>query len=400
MLNMRAIKKRVVSFPIAQRNKKHPFEFGNVRSQDRAMAAARIKAAGQGALLGPTGGLNTGLKIRSGQPPGGRSMELAFRTVQQFFESRAVENQLKPWSVLGFMSDSLEPNGLAGVLHSVGDRVQFINITSGTFLHALFSAYHLLSDKAFEPALPSPGQFIEASADAAFGFPNPVHVPIAIERRDRAVKFAVTALRVIFFHELAHVLRGHAIYVTSNGSSSAGDVLVESGPPKPESIQSVDVRRRALETDADDFSGRFMAKEFFREFAPGDLTLTNTKFAAKAFEVLVGVVLTYSAFAKSEGYHSGSLRAYILLGAMFEELGLDTKVSAKWTFQRVDALQQLMIDNTLLHASANVLNADEAKALQVETLTYRDANMLDWLRHMHPTLRPKEPSATATSTAQ
>ncbi len=403
MLNMRAIKKRVVSFRIAQRNKKHPFEFGNVRRRYRTAAAAQIEKAGQGALLSATSVLNKGLKIDGVQLLESGSLERAFRTVQQFFESHAVENQLKPWTVLGFMSDSFTPNGRVGVLCPADDldreRVQYINITAGTFLRALYSAYHLLSDKAFEHTLPSPGQFTKAQADEAIGLANPIHVPNAIERRDRAVKFAVTALQAIFFHELAHILRGHAIYVKF-GIATADGVLIEPKPKSPGSIQSADKTPIALETDADDFSGRFMAKAFFREFAPDELTFSNPQFCAKAFEVLVGVVLTYSLFEKNAQYHSGSLRAYILLGSMFGELGLDTKDSARWTFVRVDALQQLMIDNNLLDASANALNADEALALAKDTLAYRDAKMLDWLRHMHPTLQPKEPGATATSTAQ
>lgn len=380
MASINHIKNRLLSQPIAQRNMRNPFEFGNVRTQDRIQAAVRIKLNGQGLPLGAGGVLDTGLTIPNGIPPGVNSAKLAFRTVQRFFESWNVESRLRPWSVIGFMSDSLDPNGLAAVLHDESEDVQYINVTAGAFFHTLYSAYHLVSDQRFEPTLPLPGQFTEARADSLFGVN--IRIPSSGERRKLATRFAVAALRITFFHELAHILRGHAVLMCRSIAKQSHEGIAEVSPLNSPLPLIVDLRRRALETDADDFSGRFMARQFFQDFTRAELTFENKKFRDRAFQVLVGVVLMYSWFAESDGYHSGSLRAYLVLGSMFIELGLDVKITAKWTTDRVDALQRLMVDGGLMKSLSSLsIDSIQVSELNEKTIEYREAHMHEWLQY-------------------
>lgn len=374
------IVKKLLSQPIAWRNKRNPFEFGNVRTQDRIQATVRIKLNGQGCPLSAGSTLDTGLSISDGVAPGINSAKLAFRTVQRFFESRAVENRLKPWSVLGFMSDSLDPNGLAAVLHDESDNVQYLNVTAGAFFHTLYCAYHLLSDSRFEPDLPLRGQFIEARAERLFRVN--IRIPSSVERRRLATKFAIAALRVTYFHELAHLLRGHTVYVRRSNATQAHEAITEVSATEGSMPINVDLRRRALETDADDFSGRFMARQFFQDFTREELTFEGKKFRDRAFQVLVGVVLMYSWFVESDGYHSGSLRSYVVLGSMFTELGFDVKFTAKWTTARVGALQQLMVEGGLINSMGSLsIDSAQFRDLAEKTLEYREAHVHEWLQY-------------------
>lgn len=377
MLDVSRMIKRLRSLPIANRNKRHPFEFGAVRSQDRILASVLVQRSGQGQLLHPASALDTGLYMPDGVTPGIRSAAVAFRTVQRFFESASVERRLAPWSILGFMSDTLQPNGLASVLHEDDECIQFINVTAGAFFHTLYSAFHLASDRRFEPNLPRPGEYIEAQAEKLFAIT--LHVPAAPERRTLAMRFAVAALRVTFFHELAHILRGHVILLRRE-LGAAGSAITEAASNSTTSTPSVDLHRRALETDADDFSGRFMAKQFFSGFTKEQISFEDARFRAKAFEVVVGVILMYSWFAESEGYHSGSLRAYLVLSSMFIELGLDVNTSSKWVTERVSGLQTLMIERGLLPKSVGFISKFQLQDLNEKTFAYREAHMRDWLQ--------------------
>lgn len=377
MPTMREVKNRVFSRSIANRNKEAPFEFGNIRSQDRMYASALIRDANQGNLLSSQCSFDTGLLLPNGIAPGIKSAAFAFRSIQRFFESHAIEQRLKPWSVLGFMSDSMVPCGLAGVLSSEDDSVQFINVTAGAFFHTLYSAYHVVSDSRFEPSLPGAGQYIPARAEKLFSIE--LQIPASEERRRLATKFAITALRVTFFHELAHILRGHLPYLRQNIGGSEGIVISETSDQIKNTTKIIDLNRRALETDADDFSGRFMAKQFFQDFSKEELSLQHSRFRARIFEVLVGVVLMYSWFAECEKYHSGLIRAYVVLSSMFVELGLD-KESAKWMHDRISGLQQLMIERQLLPKNVPFVDGDQSQDLIMQTIDYRESHMREWLK--------------------
>jgi hypothetical protein len=368
---------RFRSLSIASRNKRHPFEFGSVRSQDRIQASLLVERSGQGQLLHPECALDTGLYMPGGVTPGIRSATVAFRTVQIFFESASVERRLAPWSILGFMSDTMEPNGLASVLHHDNECVQIINVTAGGFFHTLYSAFHLVSDRRFEPNLPRPGEYIEAQAEKLFAIT--LHVPVAPERRALAMRFAVAALRVTFFHELAHILRGHAVFL-QHELGAVGAAITEAPSNSTADTSNIDLRRRALETDADDFSGRFMAEQFFKGFSKHQISLDDARFRAKAFEAVVGVILMYSWFEETEGYHCGSLRAYLVLSSMFIELGLDAKASGKWLTDRVSGLQALMIERGLLPKGVGFINEFQLQDLSEQTFAYREAHMKDWLQ--------------------
>jgi hypothetical protein len=364
----------------SQENNKYLFEFGNVKYEDRLMAAAKIRSYGQGELLNSGNILDLGSAVIEGMPSNINVAKAAFRSIKELFENSDLKDSLEPWSVIGFMSNSLDPNGLADVVRSENTSVQYINVTAGAYLHTLYSAYHIIADPRFEPSLPQPGEFFEVKVGNLFN--TPVRIPKASKRHELAHRFANAALKTTFFHEIAHILRGHVVYM--NNSSLSGVQEVTSALKASNSISTLDIdlKRRALETDADDFSGRFMALHLFKDFTTTKRTFDDKSFRDRAFEVLVGLVLMYSWFLESEGYHSGSLRIYVVLGAMFTELGLDKKIAAKWTSERVDAVQDLIIKGGLMRSSST-LSISKNKLIELNeiTLAYRESNMREWLQY-------------------
>lgn len=377
MTNFTTLKKMLQSYPIATRNRKHLFEFGDVHQRDRAMAQATLNQLEmpQGILLNKDSDLTTGFIMEKGRPPGIDAARTAFRSIQRLFESQAVETRLKPWKVIGFMSDSMDPNGLAACLHGKDETsTHLINVTAGAYFHTLFSAFHLCSDSRFFPKLPNGDEYILAKAQNLFNIE--LHVPLCKERRLRASRIAKYALYSVFFHELAHVLRGHTIFVLHNGTHSSP--ISEVHNPK---VQSIDVLSRAIETDADDYSGRFFAKAIFGNFLKSEISLQNPKFEEVLFETLVGVTLMYSWFEETDGYHGGSVRAHLVIGSLMSELNINVKESAKWTSHQINFIHDLMAKRSLLSAKATDVREQDLLDLTRETMPLIELRQPEWLKY-------------------
>ncbi len=374
MVDFASLRKIIASQPLARRNRNHPFEFGDVQARDRLMAQATLRhaTAGQGTLLTKQTVFDTGFTVEGGIPPGIRTAQAAFRTVQRLFESHAVESRLKPWKLLGFMSDSMIPNGLASRLHHDDDKVHFINVTAGSYFHTLFAAFHFVSDPRVEPHLPGRGEFMVASATTLFT--HALRVPASVERRSFASRIATRALLATFLHELAHVFRGHTLFIERDAAPT-GIVEVHNAV-----TSSIDPLRRALELDADMFCGQFLARVVFQGVGPEARSLHNPAFRKVAFEVLLGVTLMFSWFDECEGYHGGVLRALVVLDAMFAELKIGAKESGAWTGERISALQVMMGELSLLPAHATQVRQGDLDALLEQTMLIREARQHDWVK--------------------
>lgn len=375
-MNYANLKKIVLSYPISKRNKTNPFEFGDVRSQDRAMMAATLQNldSPQGRLLNEHSVLDTGFVLGKGRPPGLNTARAAFRSVQRLFESQAVEQKLKPWTILGFMTDCMVPNGLAGVLHEKDESIHFINVTAGAYFHTLFAAFHITADKRFASDAPGGVDYVVARAENLF--PIDLHVSLNVERRQKATRIAGKALYATFFHELAHVLRGHTIFYERRVPASTSAIIEV--PTLSE--YSVDPLRRAVELDADDFSGRFLAQALFQRFSKDELSLKNPEFEKLAFEIVAGITLMYSWFARDSGYHGGSLRAYFVAGSLLTELGIAIKESAPWTRDKISNIQELMTDLSLLPKHAVDIQEDDIYEMFDQTMNLREVKQHDWLQ--------------------
>lgn len=93
------------------------------------------------------------------------------------------------------------------------------------------------------------------------------NIPDDPDRLRLAMLLSMMALLLMFYHELAHVLRGHTAFYANLGVNTlpefqplaTGPILFNSQPGAAGSVQDADVIRRALEVDADIHAGLFLA---------------------------------------------------------------------------------------------------------------------------------------------
>ena len=133
--------------------------------------------------------------------------------------------------------------------------------------------------------------------------------PADPERFQLAMNLAMLASLIIFYHEMAHILRGHTAYLRE-ASAFAGEatVLRENHAlamaAHPGSSE-VDACRRALEVDADVHAGVFMAS-VLKLGALGDVNADNLPDWCSLCAFVASV--TYNAFeahAHQDGYRAG-----------------------------------------------------------------------------------------------
>lgn len=379
MPSLGKIANTLLSYPHARRNRSNPFEFGPVRSEDRMMVGHWVRLGAhrnsQGELLTPQSSFDTGF-ILPGQPsPDIAAAASAFRMIQARFENRALEKRLRPWTLLGFMSDSMVPNGMARIVEDARPDTYFINVTAGVFFHTLFAALHITADPRFEPDLPHGAGHIEGTLADAFA--GPIQVPLDAARQQLAKRFAAMALLACFHHELAHILRAHLPYLARR-QGNAPVALTERGHDLP-AQETPNLLARAIELDADDFAGRFLAQDLGRGLAREAWDLEHPIFRRRALDILSGVTLMYSWFTQDSDYHGGAARAYLLLGSMLSELKIAPKVSSRWVYTEITALQRAMQGRGLLPIEDRAVSEADMEAMNATTLALREETMRDWL---------------------
>lgn len=355
----------------------HPFEFGPVTYQDRIHAGANVARADQGALLTRKSQqlvLNIGENFK---PLSATNLAKgAFGQVRRLFTSQNVSQQLRPWSLVGFMSDSLSPNGLAGCIPDSDGKTHFINLTAGAYVFPLFAGFHLMTSSTFDSGM-GPTESKTVSVPGLSD--RRLSIPLDPNRRATAVFFASAALMATFFHELAHVLRGHtSFYSQVHGASQIAE-HGELGASYSDDFNSADnVLRRAIELDADEFAGHFMAKAYFSDQR---LIRGTDDFEATCFRMTVGAALLYSWLAKSDQYHSGSVRAFIFLSAIFQDIKLSSQEAGRFAFEALKKVQLELCSGGFLPTAAVVADSDELREAVAGTLAFKASMQREWLAH-------------------
>lgn len=349
-----------------RRTSPSPFEFGEIRQRDR-IAARPVLAKCHGSSLSEVSEPLLVMRVDEKHVDATPIAAAAFANIRSGFNNSW--RLFQPGGLCGFLTDSPGTNGLAWRVHP-GEEVYGLAVTAGTLIGTVTSAYRLLCVPAVEPHV-AVGGTINASSEW-LGIPD-FSIPGSKQRRDIGVRYASYGLYAVFLHELAHVLRGHLNYVVQGDAHFSLD---EQHVPSTFEQKRL---RLYVETDADDVAGRMLAKLALKPYLGNDL-LGSPEGRQTAFDLLVGVTLTFSGFrAVKDCYHSGALRAYVFMAAVMQECGVDPKHSARWLEERVSAIQELMLKCGILGEDAPKYSAQEAQELLHSTLPAVRQAQLEWL---------------------
>lgn len=366
--------KRLLSYPISRRNKKNPFEFGPMEYRHRLELQRRLENKDMGELLDGKSTLGPILKLDGGSHLDIGLARTAFRSVQRYFESWSVEQKLKPWKFIGVMSNGLESSGLSGVARCTSSTF-FIAVSVGTFYKPLAAAFDLFSNPDVRPEL-GDCEFDQCTAQGLFQMP--VRLPKNRRRRAFATACAYFGLQAIFFHELSHLLRGHNQFLAT--LSEQERKAIGQATQVQVGAWAGEAWRRAIETDADDFAGRFMACALFRSFSQDTRVLSNPDFEREVFKAIVGTVLSFAWYERCEGYHSGLLRAFVILGSMLSELGVADSSSAYCLRDTIDSIRSHLAASGYLDKTTKTYEYAEAEQLIYDSFELRERLMRDWLK--------------------
>jgi hypothetical protein len=163
--------------------------------------------------------------------------------------------------------------------------------------------------------------------------------PADPERFQLAMHMAMLAALVIFYHEMAHILRGHSAYLREASGFAGGPVVLRehralavtglsiSDTEDSASTDGIDLARRALEADADLHAGLFMA-EVLKLDVLGEVNAENLLHWCELVAFVAAI--TYNAFeAHSQlsgyraGYHLPPTRMECFLEGVARGLGVN-----------------------------------------------------------------------------
>lgn len=145
-------------------------------------------------------------------------------------------------------------------------------------------------------------------------------------RKEFSIILSMMSALIIFYHEMAHILRGHSAYYTTGLGAGS---LVEFKPLASSSslLEGMDIERRAIEYDADFHSGRFLA-EIIRTQAVFTDIFQNIELQCDAVALVAGI--TFNVFEQmaeyvgyQQGYHLPGTRTECFLEGF--AAGLDIK---------------------------------------------------------------------------
>lgn len=366
MKPVRAVRNCVEQYLHERRVSPSAFEFGEILQRDR-IAASPMLAKHHGKPLSGRSEPLLVMRVGETQVNAIPIATAAFASIRKGFNDSW--RLFRPGRLCGFLTDSPSTNGLAWRVQP-GEEAYGIAVTAGTLIGTVISAYRLLCLPALEPAI-AVGGSINASSDW-LGIPE-FAIPGSSQRRDIGIRYASYGLYAVFLHELAHVFRGHLKYVVQDDLHFSLDEQHVPSTPEQKRL------RLYVETDADEVAGRMLAKLALKPYLGGDL-LSSEEGRQTAFDLLVGVTLTFSGFRpQKDCYHSGALRAYIFMGAVMEECGVDRKQGARWLEERVSVIQELMHKCEILGEDVPKYTAQEASELLHSTLPGIRSAEREWL---------------------
>jgi len=242
---------------------------------------------------------------------------------------RVASERIKPWRVFGFISGSIESNGKASRLADRRLNTYFFTVTAGTLLSNYVIHKKLASLANYFPEVAPTGrtQVVKVAVDE--------EIEISESRLRFATGLAQFSAWTIFFHELSHILRGHVALVSiaddSNGLSEFDDA---------DSSAANDVRRRAMETDADFYAGVFLGETFLRR-GGFNSTLGNNP-NDMLVRLGVAVFVAYYSFLETAGYHGGVVRSYVVLAGLFRRIKAEPRRQAEIGVRLMDMISALM----------------------------------------------------------
>lgn len=362
----RALLNRVQEHLHDRRTSPSPFEFGEIEQRDR-IAARPVLATRHGNPLSERIEPLIVMQVDDKQVDAIPIATAAFANIRRGFNG--AWRLFRPGHLCGFLTDSPDTNGLAWRVQ-LGEETYGVSVTVGTLIETVTSAYRLLCLPAVEPGV-AVGGTLNASSEW-LGIPE-FSIPGSKQRRDIGVRYASYGLYAVFLHELAHVFRGH---LNAFGEGDPHFALDEQHVPSTFEQKRL---RLYVETDADQIAGRMLAKLTLKPYLGNDL-LGSPEGRQTAFDLLVGVTLTFSGFpAVKDCYHSGVLRAFVFMGALMQECGVEQKQGARWLEERVSAIHELMHKCGILDEYAPKYSAQEAQELVHSTLPAMLQAQREWL---------------------
>lgn len=246
---------------------------------------------------------------------------------QKMLGGKTTERHIKPWRIFGFVSDSIDANGLARKIWHDDQSFYFI-VTAGAILDPYLTYIKLAALSDFLPEAPAAGKVLEVPTGVNSA------VTISTDRLAFAGRLAVYSGYAIFFHELAHILRGHVLLHCSSQLGRGIAERIEAYAENP------DLERRAMETDADYFAGQFMAKMFLAQ--KGQNQILGSKPNERLFRLAIAIFVAYYTFEELSGYHSGITRIYVALHGLFTSIKGSTKDKARMIDKIMVSLIQFM----------------------------------------------------------
>lgn len=342
------------------------FEFGSVEERDR-MQIREVIAPGK--LLDESCLPADVLVSGHSALPAVEVAKASFDIMRSMFEQPSAVAVLKRSPVIGVMTDSLDMNGFAMMLH-LGEKY-LISLNAGVMLRVTVSAYRLFGYREQQLGR----QFMIGSARI---WPNTTFpLPVDTTLRKELLRSAMYATIAIFSHEIAHCFRGHL------GKSKMKLTEEFSAAPSNPEGRADDVRL-AMEVDADEFSGRFLTDIFFRgSKGRGDFLLDINR-KAEFESVATGVLLALSFAPKSRFYLSGKTRTFLILSGLLLACGNggpgDGRTSAQYLLSLIDRLSDEMVAAGIEVCNRDVTIADERTEL-ARALDARSAHLQSWLNN-------------------
>ncbi|WP_338848803.1 hypothetical protein V8J88_07760 [Massilia sp. W12] len=162
------------------------------------------------------------------------------------------------------------------------------------------------------------------------------NIPEDPERLRLAMLLSMMSILLMFYHELAHVLRGHTAFYANLGVHSlpefqplaTGPIVWPQAEPGAGQAQDADLIRRALEVDADIHAGLFLAT-VMQQQNPFEEWLFDDMQDSDIYEMVAlcaGIAFNaFEAGRSSKLYHLPGTRTECVLEGFARALGLDKR---------------------------------------------------------------------------
>ena len=351
-------------------NVERRFEFGRMEDRDRIMIRALISPDG---LLDETTLPDNILSMDGIQLPATDVAKGAFDIMRSMFEQKSAKSILRNSPVLGVMTNSLQMNAFADMLHH-GEKF-LVALNAGVMLRVTVSAYRLFGFREREL-----GGMV-GNGMSCFSDDESFPIPLVLDRRKEALRCAMYATVAIFCHEIAHCFRGHL------GASKMrlSEDYSESLYMEPSNFSE----RRAMELDADEMAGEFLTDIFFGQHKENGDLLVSTDSKVRFDSLATGALLALSLTHRSDVYLSGHTRAYVMLGGLLTKCAAMKSPTGQSSSEYLTALLDRIVSQ--MNAAGIPPNDGNVTFAEEYPLLVNDLNVLSALRSSWLANRPDWP---------